>query len=457
MRRTSLAVPILCLIAIACFLFALNSNNNQFHPDSQLDDFVISQPIYYENLAIFAVSSRQLRDQDRFITLDEGLKAGTVKIFEVGASGNVINASAMDGPATENDGNSPPQQNQANSSAGVSGLQQENLTQQPVQANLQTELAEFLQSANQQAAGAQVNRLMVLNQSGKPLYLMPGEIISGGQQDRTIAQEAILASSDKPVPIDVFCVEHGRWSGRALAQTEAVAAAALELHGAVAGNDDSNRDGGPELESTVKKANKGQFITSIGSLNIQGRLAVQGGQSQQMVWDSVAQTNSSSSFMTAGAVNVNGLAFSEAFTVNYVDPGNLKKLKPYLNHLQKSISERDRIVGIIVAINGKVEAVDVFESTPLFRKLWPKLLKSYALDALSIVDESGKTSDCTIADARRFFDQSMKAEVESVESNQGLIVTRRAKDSVISFSAGEDGAGSGGGFAGAVHSAAFSK
>jgi hypothetical protein len=36
---------------------------------------------------------------------------------------------------------------------------------------------------------------------------------------------------------------------------------------------------------------------------------------------------------------------------------------------------------LVVAVNGKVESLDVFQSTPQFRNLWPKLLKSYALDA----------------------------------------------------------------------------
>ena len=38
-------------------------------------------------------------------------------------------------------------------------------------------------------------------------------------------------------------------------------------------------------------------------------------------------------------------------------------------------------VGVIVAVSGEMHSLDVFESTPLFQKLWPKLLKSYALDA----------------------------------------------------------------------------
>ncbi len=60
---------------------------------------------------------------------------------------------------------------------------------------------------------------MVLNRSNKPLYLMPGEIIYGGQQDRTIGEEAIIPPGKKPAAIEVLCVEQGRWAAREDAET----------------------------------------------------------------------------------------------------------------------------------------------------------------------------------------------------------------------------------------------
>jgi hypothetical protein len=40
-------------------------------------------------------------------------------------------------------------------------------------------------------------------------------------------------------------------------------------------------------------------------------------------------------------------------------------------------------VGVVVAINGKAQLADIFASPSLFRVYWPKLLKSYVLEALS--------------------------------------------------------------------------
>ena len=61
---------------------------------------------------------------------------------------------------------------------------------------------------------AEVNRLMVTNNSGKTLVLIAGEIIVGGKQDRIVGEDCVIASSNKPVPVNVYCVEHGRWTER---------------------------------------------------------------------------------------------------------------------------------------------------------------------------------------------------------------------------------------------------
>jgi hypothetical protein len=48
-----------------------------------------------------------------------------------------------------------------------------------------------------------------------------------------------------------------------------------------------------------------------------------------------------------------------------------------------------------------MEMVDVYESTPLFKKLWPKLLKGYALDAIAVTGDEDAASVFDVADAKR--------------------------------------------------------
>jgi len=422
-RRYALIPPLACLALLAWSLVSSNPQGDSaigpVGSGNQLQSLVVSEPLRYGNLSIFPVSSRVPKNQDRFVTLDEGLKAGTVEIFEVGADGNRVNSA---------------QQEPAESPERIVDTEGENLFQQTETASMEVD--------------AEVNRLMVVNRSDKPLYLMPGEVIIGGSQDRTIAQETIIASGDKPVSLDVFCVEQGRWSDRSVTANTALFASVYSSSGESVDEE--------ALNKLSEEANRGKFVASAGSLSKASRLAVQDSKDQSVVWENVADAWMMSS--VGGATEtfaIAGRVSTGSFTANYVDQGVLKQLEPYIDKLRQPISKRRRIVGVIVAINGKVESIDVFESTPLFRKLWPKLLKSYALDAAAVADDAEAKRLCPVADAKSFLKESLQANVEErTKTTGGLVVTKRTSDNTVSFSFG----GGSGGFGGSgVHASAFAK
>src|SRR6476620_6515840 len=60
--------------------------------------------------------------------------------------------------------------------------------------------------------GAEVNTLYVQNNSADTIYLMAGEVIQGGKQDRVIGQDMILIPKSGKKKLAVYCVEHGRWT-----------------------------------------------------------------------------------------------------------------------------------------------------------------------------------------------------------------------------------------------------
>src|SRR6202140_451090 len=62
-------------------------------------------------------------------------------------------------------------------------------------------------------SGASVSQLVLINRSKRPLLLLAGELVSGGKQDRIIGKDRIVPVGSEPLPLDVFCVEHGRWTG----------------------------------------------------------------------------------------------------------------------------------------------------------------------------------------------------------------------------------------------------
>jgi hypothetical protein len=314
---------------------------------------------------------------------------------------------------------------------------------------------------NPLSIGNDVNELMIVNRSNKPLYLMPGEIIIGGDQDRTIGQELVVAPDGKPVPLDVFCVEHGRWGGRTAQDyahiTETITA---EDRRDVALTLDVSQT--QQLHALTDAANAGKFVGSIGSLNKGARLAVQSGAGQSKVWEEVGKENAKSRVSPA----------SGAFTANYAARASVERLDRYLDKLQQPIADEPRVVGAIVAVNGKVESMDVFESTPLFRKLWPKLLKSYALDAANAEAPEGKVAAAERDDAIRFVRDVARTKADKTEANQDVAVVQGENERVLIFSShqfdsehmeidnfqGKPAASAGyGGFSGGIHGAAFSK
>ncbi len=422
------------LLVLGMFLVGCGRSSQTPEPIAQgtpLENYLIGEPFRHGNLTVFPIASKTTLAEDRFITLDEGLKAGTVEIREIGTgSPNQQDEEPQEQPNVQNSPPqvepSEPQRQAANPDGGAFGG------------------GAFGGGGGGFGGGGSVNQLVVINSSGKPLYLMPGEIIIGGQQDRTIGEEIIIASTGKPVPVKVFCVEHARWNRRDVSDNVGYFQT-LQVH-------DSNKLDEAELKQLAEEANKGKFVLSAGNASKGVRLAVQGAMDQGKVWDEVATLNAKS-----GAQSASG-----AFTDNYGNMEIAKKLEPYLDALQEKIDQHTNVIGVVVAVNGKVEAVDLFGSTPLFKKLWPKLLKSYALDALSQSDAEPAKAICETADAVDFLKAALSAKVAKKDTRHSLCVTRRESDEVTAFTLsvvpvadGQSGGGFGGG--GAVHTSAFSK
>jgi hypothetical protein len=152
------------------------------------------------------------------------------------------------------------------------------------------------------------------------------------------------------------------------------------------------------------------------------RLAVQGAMDQTKVWDEVSKANGKN-----GAQSGSG-----AFTANYGEKEIAEKLHPYLDALEQPVSESRNVIGVVVAVAGKPHSIDVFESTPLFQKLWPRLLKSYALDAIG-GGQTDSDKTCDTAAAIDFIKQATEAKVAKEGEKAGVSLTHRENDKVACF------------------------
>lgn len=183
-------------------------------------------------------------------------------------------------------------------------------------------------------SNASVPTVIIKNKGKKPIYIMAGEIIIGGKQDRMVSFD-VLIPGGKKVEVTVKCVEHGRWHGKS---------AKFKSGGAV---------GSKGVRSALQFKDQGD------------------------VWDEVskkcAEINVESQSGTYGAI----LSSEEVE----------KSSEPFLDAMKEGLKDDD-MVGMIMALNGEVVCVDIFANPNFFAKVKDKLVKAYVLDAISAEETS---------------------------------------------------------------------
>ena len=119
------------------------------------------------------------------------------------------------------------------------------------------------------------------------------------------------------------------------------------------------------------------------------REKAQAKKSQGDVWNAVAET-----------VAVNK---AESSTGTLKSVYQNERVNARLDDYEKAFKARlstGNIVGVVAAIGGKIVSADVFASRSLFQAYWPKMLKSYALEAVSTIEAAKQ--DVSRADAEAF-------------------------------------------------------
>ena len=244
------------------------------------------------------------------------------------------------------------------------------------------------------ADGARVNELVLVNNSKRPLLLLAGEIVTGGKQDRIIGKDRLVPAESDPIDLSVFCVEPGRWVGTSANFK------APELHGGLTG-------------AIVQPSVRSKAMAE---------------KDQRQVWDEVGKSRAA---MTE-TVEVSGgnpvaapLAelsdtSSYARTIeNRAVAGKIDEVAAPLEQDYRSIigQLRDRnAVGVVVAVNGQIIWADVFASTRLLEKYWPKLVRSYAAESMA---QPARSAPEDMRAAQQFLDH-LQGRREVVENEPGL-------------------------------------
>lgn len=240
----------------------------------------------------------------------------------------------------------------------------------------------------------QVNRLLASNQGKNSVYLQSGDIVKGGQQDRVLQHDTLLPPGSRQVPLDVFCVESGRWQGR----------------------------GGEPVR---------HFTSSNASLmSKRQKMAVKVAGNQGAVWESVAAAQADIGGKLGHSVRAPESATSLQLSLE--DKKLTATVDDYVRNIEKQFPQQSDVVGYAVAVNGNVDSVDVFASPNLFGKMKSKLLKASATEAVaSKGDKMGPVPDASAVRALITDAESGAAKAE--KQNLRTRVTRKETSHNVVF------------------------
>jgi hypothetical protein len=197
-------------------------------------------------------------------------------------------------------------------------------------------LAMGLAEVSEVSGEGSVPELLFKNKGKSPVLLVDGEELLGAKQNRVL-NLTIMAPAQSDIRIPVSCVESGRWSRKS-----------------------EHFSSSPRTMYSRGRAKKMDYVSQ--SLRSSGERY----SDQRKVWDDISEKSS-----RMEAKSETG-AMEEIF----------KKHQVRIEDFIREISLQKNQIGAIFGIDGEIAGMDCFEEPGVFEKIFPKLLRSYALDAI---------------------------------------------------------------------------
>jgi len=260
MKRTLIVLLSIMIIA------SIYAKGSMDAIDDYLNNVTVGNPIEYRNLRIFPLIAKTVLSHEDYMTMDEAMDRGWLKIKESG-EGNV-------------------------------------------------------------------NFVEVKNNGKEMVFLLTGEMITGAKQDRMVQEDILLPANSGWVRVPVYCVEHGRWSGSGISQ---------------------------------------EFKSSKLVVPNAVRQRAENTKSQSEVWDGVAESQE----------NLDVASPTGNVKDTYENKKVQKEITDYSKHMSHVPELSRSTIGVVVTTGNRIICFDLFANNHLMRKFWDKLIKSYAMDALS--------------------------------------------------------------------------
>lgn len=194
--------------------------------------------------------------------------------------------------------------------------------------------------------GGSVPELKVINGADQPVLMLDGEELVGAKQNRVLNVSVLVAAKSELV-VPVSCVEQGRWS--------------------------NGHSGFESRQRSMYSRGRAEKMVHVSeSMRVSGRRA----SNQGAVWQDIAAKS-----QRMGVDSRTG-AMEDIYLAHE------QRLRAY-----REIPRPEAVSGAVFCIDGTPVGLELFDSIATFRKLFPKLLDSYAMDALENPEPADRVAD----------------------------------------------------------------
>ncbi len=200
--------------------------------------------------------------------------------------------------------------------------------------------------------GGNVPRVQIRSKAQEMIFIMRGEILTGARQDRIVGRDLLLKPGSKKVIVPVYCVESGRWH-----------------------------------------YNSKEFYSNqnLGTFKLRSAAQEASAEAQSRIWDQISKTNSKM------GVKSESDAYQDIYKNDVVE----KKIAEAFRGMQDIPELYEDTLGVVVGVGKDIVSVDIFTNPYLFKKLWPKILKSSVLSAVLDSDAQGSITQDQAAEYLR--------------------------------------------------------
>ncbi|GBC93421.1 hypothetical protein HRbin15_01912 [bacterium HR15] len=263
-------------------------------------------------------------------------------------------------------------------------------------------LKQGLLTIEEVSVGGSVNTIKATNRATLPVLLPDSEELVGAKQNRVL-NVSILVPAQTSLHIPVSCVEAGRWSYRRERFHRMQEAIRLRTQARQAREGVTSPEAGFEPSDYMlhhqARARKAQQVHAL------RRMSGSPQASQGDIWHEVDR------------LAAEARVFSPTSAMHDVYEYHHARLERYLEGMEPS----EKQVGALFALNGQIVGLELFDAPDTFRKMFPKILRSYAIGALWGSELKSPAPDSS--EAEQFLEAVAKASAEPFQAvGQGVDV-----------------------------------